>query len=192
MLYPLIPEDKRDLAIDAFADSLVSLTDNMSINALRDIVSLAVRLEIKTSDIDDAIQSYRVGDMSMSSPWRGEHLRSAISKGEDQIGQRVKGQQKAVIKVLDILKRTSIGLTGAQTRGSASRPRGVLFFAGPTGVGKTEMAKAIAEVVFGDESAYLRFDMSEFSAEHSGDRLIGAPPGYVGSDSRRRTYQCHA
>jgi ATP-dependent Clp protease ATP-binding subunit ClpA len=84
--------------------------------------------------------------------------------------------------VLDILKRTSIGLTGAQSRGLSARPRGVLFFAGPTGVGKTEMAKSIAEIVFGDESAYLRFDMSEFSAEHSGDRLIGAPPGYVGYD----------
>ena len=80
-----------------------------------------MRLEIKTSDVDDAIQSFRVGDMTMSSPWRGEHLRSAIAKGEDQIGQRVKRQQKAVIKVLDILKHTPIGLTGAQAPGSASR-----------------------------------------------------------------------
>ncbi|MBK8768467.1 MAG: ATP-dependent Clp protease ATP-binding subunit [Burkholderiaceae bacterium] len=181
VLYPLIPECRRDIAIDAFAASLVNLTDNMSVNALRDIVSLAVRLEIEASNIDDAVQSFRVGDMSMSSPWRGEHLRSAISKGEFQIGKRVKGQHKAVIKVLDVLKRIPSD-TGAQARGSASRPRGVLFFAGPTGVGKTEMAKAIAEAVFGDESAYLRFDMSEFSAEHSGDRLIGAPPGYVGFD----------
>ena len=95
---------------------------------------------------------------------------------------RVLGQKQAALKVLDILKRTSIGLTGAQTHGSASRPRGVLFFAGPTGVGKTEMAKTIAEVVFGDRDAFLRFDMSEYSAEHSEARLIGAPPGYVGFD----------
>src|SRR5690606_23752925 len=66
---------------------------------------------------------------------------------------------------------------------SGSRPRGVLFFAGPTGTGKTELAKAITELIFGDESAYLRFDMSEFSGEGSGDRLIGSPPGYVGHEA---------
>src|SRR5262249_50650 len=66
---------------------------------------------------------------------------------------------------------------------SSSGPRGVLFFAGPTGVGKTELAKAVAELVFGDESAYLRFDMSEFASEHAGDRLIGAPPGYIGYEA---------
>jgi ATP-dependent Clp protease ATP-binding subunit ClpA len=59
----------------------------------------------------------------------------------------------------------------------------VLFFAGPTGVGKTELAKALAQLLFGDEQAYLRFDMSEFSAEQSEARLIGAPPGYVGHDA---------
>jgi len=60
------------------------------------------------------------------------------------------------------------------------RPRGVLFFAGPTGVGKTEMAKAIAELLFGDEKRCIRFDMSEYAAEHADQRLLGAPPGYVG------------
>jgi len=65
----------------------------------------------------------------------------------------------------------------------ATRPRGVLFFAGPTGVGKTELAKALTRLLFDDERFYIRFDMSEFSAEHAADRLIGAPPGYVGHDS---------
>jgi ATP-dependent Clp protease ATP-binding subunit ClpA len=181
-LWPLLPE--RDIETAAFAKSLAGLTHNMSVNALSDIVSLAGRQGIAASDIGRAVQSFRVGDLSMQSPWRGERLRQAILDAEEQgiIRNRVKGQPKAVEKVLDILKRTSIGLTGAQAGSSASRPRGVLFFVGPTGVGKTEMAKTIAQVVFGDESAYLRFDMSEFSAEHSGDRLIGAPPGYVGFD----------
>jgi ATP-dependent Clp protease ATP-binding subunit ClpB len=182
VLWPLLPD--RDLDADAFARALSGLTHNMSLNALHDIVSLASRQGIAASDIGRAVQSFRVGDLSLESPWRGERLRQAIAEAEARglIEGRVKGQPKAVQKVLDILKRTSIGLTGAQAGGSASRPRGVLFFVGPTGVGKTEMAKTIAQVVFGDESAYLRFDMSEFSAEHSGDRLIGAPPGYVGFD----------
>lgn len=169
---------------EAFSRELANLTHNMSLTALRDIVSLSNRLGVEASEIAQAVQSFRVGDLSLQSPWRGSQLRERIREAEQSglIEQRVKGQPQAVLKVLDILKRTSIGLTGAQAPSSSSRPRGVLFFAGPTGVGKTEMAKTIAEIVFGDPSAFLRFDMSEFSAEQSGDRLIGAPPGYVGFD----------
>jgi ATP-dependent Clp protease ATP-binding subunit ClpA len=76
-----------------------------------------------------------------------------------------------------------MGLTGAQTRSSGNRPRGVLFFAGPTGVGKTELAKTLTQLIFGDERAYVRFDMSEFAEEHTGARLLGAPPGYIGYDA---------
>ena len=78
--------------------------------------------------------------------------------------------------MLDIVKRAATGLGGKR----GGRPRGVAFLAGPTGVGKTELAKTITSLLFGDESAYIRFDMSEFSLEHSDQRLIGAPPGYLG------------
>ena len=89
----------------------------------------------------------------------------------------------AVRKALDILVRSATGLTAAQASATATRPRGVLFFAGPTGVGKTELAKALTKLLFDDERFYIRFDMSEFSAEHASDRLIGAPPGYIGYGS---------
>ena len=80
--------------------------------------------------------------------------------------------------MLDLVKRAVTGVGGKR----GNRPRGVAFLAGPTGVGKTELAKTITSLLFGDESAYIRFDMSEFSAEHADQRLIGAPPGYVGYD----------
>lgn len=178
---------EKDVTEDAFATALSGMTHNMSLNAMADIVSLAASYGSKASDIDDAVQSYRIGDMASVSPWRGNTLRESIiaaetSGSETAIENSVKGQPRAIARVLDALKRTSVGLTGAHASSGASRPRGVLFFVGPTGVGKTELAKTIARVVFGDASAYKRFDMSEFSAEHSGDRLIGAPPGYVGFD----------
>ena len=81
--------------------------------------------------------------------------------------------------MLDIIKRA---MTGVGSPGRGGRPRGVAFLAGPTGTGKTELAKTVTSLLFGDETAYIRFDMSEFSAEHADQRLIGAPPGYVGYD----------
>jgi ATP-dependent Clp protease ATP-binding subunit ClpA len=82
--------------------------------------------------------------------------------------------------MLDIVKRAVMGVGGGRRGG---RPRGVAFLAGPTGVGKTELAKTVTSLLFGDESAYIRFDMSEFSAEHADQRLLGAPPGYIGYDA---------
>lgn len=83
----------------------------------------------------------------------------------------------AMERIADAVRRYKVG---ASRKGN--RPRGVAFLAGPTGVGKTELAKTVTSLLFGDESAYIRFDMSEFSAEHADQRLIGAPPGYVGYD----------
>jgi ATP-dependent Clp protease ATP-binding subunit ClpA len=74
-------------------------------------------------------------------------------------------------------------LSGLQHSKSKSKPKGVLFFAGPTGVGKTELAKSLAEFLFNDENACIRFDMSEYNHEHSDQKLIGAPPGYVGYEA---------
>jgi len=90
------------------------------------------------------------------------------------------GQREAVEHVATMIARAWLGLAGLQHSARASSPKGTLFFVGPTGVGKTELAKATAEFLFGDESACIRFDMSEFNHEHSDQRLVGAPPGYVG------------
>ncbi|MFJ8755104.1 AAA family ATPase [Streptomyces sp. NPDC102441] len=164
-------------ACDAFA----AQTDGLTLQAMIEVTRLARDRGLTMTELPDAIRIYKLG--VMDNPWRREYLRKRITDGQHSIPQRVVGQPQAVTKTLDILKRAALGLSGAQQSRSSDRPRGVLFFAGPTGVGKTELAKAVSSLVFADESAYLRFDMSEFSSEHAGDRLIGAPPGYVGFEA---------
>ena len=167
----------RDKFVKRFSDG----TEGMTLTALSDITELADRSGLGMGDIEDAVRCYKVG--ALENPWRKDYLREKISNAQTFIEDRVKGQHPAVVKTLDILKRSVMGLTGAQARSGGSRPRGVLFFAGPTGVGKTELAKTLTQLVFGDEKAYLRFDMSEFAEEHSSARLLGAPPGYIGFDA---------
>ena len=85
-------------------------------------------------------------------------------------------------QVLDIIKRAVSDMSGIQHSGK-TKPKGILFFAGPTGTGKTEMAKTMANLLFGDDDACIRFDMSEYQQGHSDQKLLGAPPGYVGYES---------
>jgi len=109
---------------------------------------------------------------------------------EEEIGQRLIGQKEAVVAVADAVRRSRAGL------GDPKKPIGSFIFLGPTGVGKTELAKTLAEVLFDDEKAITRIDMSEFQEKHSVSRLVGAPPGYIGYDEggqlteavRRRPY----
>ncbi len=100
--------------------------------------------------------------------------RERLMGGEEALKKRVVGQDHAVKKVLDAVFEARSGLS------KKGQPMGSFFFLGPTGTGKTELSKALAEFLFGDESALLRFDMSEFKEEHSVALLYGAPPGYVG------------
>ncbi len=173
--------DAGSAARDQFLKRFAEGTEGMSLAALSDITELADRQQLGIRDIDDAVRCYQLG--ALDNPWRKDYLREKIRDALPFIEERVKGQHPAVVKTLDILKRSVMGMTGAQARSGGNRPRGVLFFAGPTGVGKTELAKTLTQLVFGDERAYLRFDMSEFAESHSGARLLGAPPGYVGYDA---------
>ncbi|HYT10831.1 MAG TPA: ATP-dependent chaperone ClpB [Mycobacteriales bacterium] len=109
---------------------------------------------------------------------------------EEELGRRVVGQSRAVIAVSDAVRRARAGVS------DPDRPTGSFLFLGPTGVGKTELAKALADFLFDDERAIVRIDMSEYSEKHSVARLVGAPPGYVGYEQggqlteavRRRPY----
>ncbi|WP_375400365.1 ATP-dependent Clp protease ATP-binding subunit [uncultured Amnibacterium sp.] len=102
--------------------------------------------------------------------------RSRLAKLESELHERVVGQDDAVASIARSIRRSRTGM------GDPRRPVGSFLFLGPTGVGKTELAKALAGSLFGDESAMLRFDMSEFGERHTVSRLVGAPPGYVGYD----------
>lgn len=170
--------DARSASREAVAeaeDELVDSTEGLLLADLSAITQLARTEGVPYTRVGDAVRRYKVG--VEDDPWRKIERRT-ISGGEEALGRRVIGQDHAITHLLDIVKRAATGVGG----GSRSRPRGVAFLAGPTGVGKTELAKAITELLFGDESAYIRFDMSEFSSEHADQRLIGAPPGYVGYD----------
>jgi len=135
---------------------------------------------------------------SIVSRWTGvpvekmlEGERAKLLKMEDSLRNRVVGQEEALLAVSNAVRRARAGLQ------DPARPIGSFLFLGPTGVGKTELCKALAEFIFDDESALLRIDMSEFMEKHAVSRLIGAPPGYVGYDEggviteavRRRPYQ---
>jgi ATP-dependent Clp protease ATP-binding subunit ClpC len=120
-----------------------------------------------------------------------EEEKERLLRMEEELHKRVVGQDEAVIAVAEAIRRSRAGIAEGR------RPMGSFLFLGPTGVGKTELAKSLADFLFGDENAILRIDMSEYMEKHSVSRLIGAPPGYVGYEEggqltevvRRRPYQ---
>ncbi len=141
---------------------------------------------VTANDIADVISKWTGIPVSKMLKSEREKLLSL----EEEIGQRLIGQSEAVEAVADAVRRSRAGLQDDK------KPIGSFIFLGPTGVGKTELAKALAEVLFDDEHAITRIDMSEYQEKHSVSRLVGAPPGYVGYDEggqlteavRRRPY----
>ncbi len=149
---------------------------------------------------DDVMLKEEVGPDDVAdvvSAWTGipagrmlEGETAKLLRMEEELGKRVVGQAEAVRAVSDAVRRARSGIA------DENRPTGSFLFLGPTGVGKTELAKALAEFLFDDERAMVRIDMSEYSEKHSVARLVGAPPGYVGYDQggqlteavRRRPY----
>jgi ATP-dependent Clp protease ATP-binding subunit ClpB len=145
-----------------------------------------VKEEVTADDIAEVVAAWT--GISAGRLLEGETAK--LIRMEEGLAKRVKGQKQAVQAVSDAVRRARAGIS------DPNRPTGSFLFLGPTGVGKTELAKALAEFLFDDERAMVRIDMSEYSEKHSVARLVGAPPGYVGYDEggqlteavRRRPY----
>ncbi len=158
--YGRIPALERDL--DTKAKRLKKLQSSRRI----------LKEEIMESDIADVVSQWTGIPVSRMLEEEAEKL----GRMEEYLKKRIVGQNNAVKKISDTVKRSRAGISDPQ------RPIGSFMFLGPTGVGKTELTKALAEFMFDDDKALIRVDMSEFMEKHSVSKLIGAPPGYVGFD----------
>jgi ATP-dependent Clp protease ATP-binding subunit ClpB len=173
LLYGRIPELEKELA-DAAASAESPAVDPM------------VKEEVGPDDVADVVSSWT--GIPAGRLLEGET--GKLLRMEEEIGKRLIGQRAAVKAVSDAVRRSRTGIA------DPDRPTGSFLFLGPTGVGKTELAKALAEFLFDDERAMVRIDMSEYAEKHSVARLVGAPPGYVGYEEggqlteavRRRPY----
>ncbi|WP_371536509.1 ATP-dependent chaperone ClpB [Streptomyces sp. NBC_01023] len=178
LLYGEIPGLEQELEAATEAEEEAAKT--------ADTKSTMVKEEVGSDDIADVVGSWT--GIPAGRLLEGETQK--LLRMEDELGRRLIGQTEAVRAVSDAVRRTRAGIA------DPDRPTGSFLFLGPTGVGKTELAKALADFLFDDERAMVRIDMSEYGEKHSVARLVGAPPGYVGYEEggqlteavRRRPY----
>ncbi|MCC9706527.1 ATP-dependent chaperone ClpB [Streptomyces sp. MNU76] len=178
LLYGEIPTLERELEEASEAEEEAAASKNSKNTMVKD--------EVGADDIADVVASWT--GIPAGRLLEGETQK--LLRMEDELGRRLIGQTEAVRAVSDAVRRSRAGIA------DPDRPTGSFLFLGPTGVGKTELAKALADFLFDDERAMIRIDMSEYSEKHSVARLVGAPPGYIGYEEggqlteavRRRPY----
>lgn len=160
-------------------DIFIKMTAKRKLKEIRNIFMKAQTSALlfdEEKTMKDIINYYDIGEQD--SPWV-KLKKSSMKRLEERLKERVKGQEEAIDFVKKVVYRANLNLNGV-TQAYSTKPMGVLFFTGPSGVGKTELAKALTECIFGDESAFKRFDMSEYKSPESINKLIGSDPGYVG------------
>lgn len=188
-------EEIRNIFIDSFYDNFdsdsknivknkfnfINNTDGFSIVDLTNLLILMKTNNFKLEEIEKAASIIKYG--IQENPWSSNALKKKLPMLEQTLSNRVKGQSDAIKQSIDIISRSILGLSGLQHSSNKSKPKGIMFLAGATGVGKTELAKSLAEWLFGSEDSCIRFDMSEYQQPHSDQKLLGAPPGYIGHES---------
>lgn len=160
-------------AIEEFAD----LTDGFLAQALESVRKTSWQQRISLATPRQLVDYYRHN--RRDDPF--EQLNAdKVASARDELSKPVIGQPRAIDAVTSILVSSKVGISFSAVGGRNNKPKGTFFFAGATGVGKTELAKSLADLLFGDERALVRFDMSEYKEEHAAEKLTGAPPGFVG------------
>jgi energy-coupling factor transporter ATP-binding protein EcfA2 len=163
-------------------DKFAAYTEGYSIRRLKQLKKFILSGNsdyLDFNNLDKTILKFDVGETE--DPWRSKGLKDTIKELTDLLGKEIKGQGNVIDNIKKALEVAATGVKSSKK--NDRRPRAVLMFAGPTGVGKTELAKQIAEKIFKNQDSMIRFDMSEFKDEHTDSRLFGAPPGYVGYEA---------
>ena len=171
------PENQH--LLEELQNKFIGATDQFSFTDINSLRLLCKNEKLHLKELPSVVDLFKFG--LKDNPWNAID-RTQVANAFEILQRRVKGQDLALKKTVDVIKRAVTDMASLQ-HSSNSHPKGVLFFAGPTGTGKTELAKSMAELIFGDEKNFIRFDMSEFSQSHSDQRLLGAPPGYVGYEA---------
>lgn len=164
----------RFRTIKKIAKKFVGLTEGFSYSDLIGMRILCQNEGYHLSQLPKVVEFYRYG--VIENKW-AKVDKETVQSLENELKTKILGQEMATKKVMDVIKRSIIQKNGN------NRPKGVLFFAGPTGTRKTETAKILAKMIFGDESNCIRFDMSEYRQDQSDQKLLGAPPGYIGYEA---------
>lgn len=171
------PSPETPSELELLAEEFADLTEGFrawDLEALRH-TSWQQKIPLRVKEVWKLVDLFKFGQRQ--APWE-QMNREKISRSQAELSRAVIGQPRAVAAVTAMLTSARIGLS--LTGSSAGKPKGIFFFVGPTGVGKTELAKAVTKLVFGDERAFARFDMSEYKQEQAAEKLTGAAPGYVG------------
>ncbi|WP_406615699.1 AAA family ATPase [Mycoplasmopsis hyopharyngis] len=186
---PLIKRAIPDFTEDSeIFNQAISITDSLSFREILQYIKVLQKNNINQEDEKNKIKDFKslsrlINFDKKESEWENIEYKS-IAALEEKFKSRVLGQDEAISAIKNTLIRSFVGLQGVVQSGDlVNKPRGILFLAGPTGVGKTEIVKTFSEFIFGSESKIIRFDMSEYNHEESDQKLIGSAPGYVGYEA---------
>jgi energy-coupling factor transporter ATP-binding protein EcfA2 len=173
------PDPNQPSELQQVAEEFADLTDGfatMDLDALR-LTSVQKRLPFNQREVMRLVDFYKFGQRD--EPFE-QLSREKVSRASGELSGAVIGQPRAIEAVTGMLTTAKVGISLNSFNGRNSQPKGIFFFVGPTGVGKTELAKSLSRLIFGDEEAFARFDMSEYKEEHAAEKLAGSPPGFVG------------